>query len=250
MAEKHVVVARFTMPMEAHMACGRLQADGIPAYVTGDISSSAFSGIGMVGAIEVHVPESAHERAEEVLAECMQEQQYTAGTEQRPQQETPIWVCSLCGDAVSVDETVCAACGTSREAVRPGASQDLRENRPASRLDLQPDKPVSTAPAHEPAFEMPSLENLNQGDVLAGRALKAALVTLLFSPIVCLWGALAFAVVLFVLIAFWFLLQLLLYPGELSPSSLRKVYLAVAIDVFVVLVFLSYFWQFYSRILF
>ncbi len=246
MAEKHIVAARFTLPIEAQVACGRLQAEGIQAYVTGDLSSSAFSGIGMVGAIELYVPASAYDRAQEVLAECMQEQRYTAGTEERPPLETDIWVCSLCGDAVSIDETVCAACGTSRDAVQPAASQDFRANRPASRMDLQQDRPVATPSSTvQPDFEMPALDNLSRGDVLAGRALKAALVNLLFSPIICYWGAFVFAVILFALIAFWFLGQLLLYHGELSSSSLRKVNLAIAIDVFVVAIMLFYLWQFF-----
>ena len=110
MGEEQVVIARYSLPMEAQLACGRLHAEGIAATVTGDDVASPFAGIlGVSGCVELHVPAADVERAEAILAAVIEDQQANAGARQGDQLDTPIWVCSLCGDAVSVAETVCAA---------------------------------------------------------------------------------------------------------------------------------------------
>ena len=249
MSEKPILIATFTQTVEAQVACGRLRAEGIAAYVTGDVDSSAFPGMtGIAGRIELYVPEEEVQRAEVILEACRHEQRVTAGLEER-EPEGPVWVCSLCGDAVPLTETVCAACGTSREALRPGPSRDLQENRPARRAapeQLQKDEPASGGQSADSGFEMPELENLHRGDALAARALKAAGVCVLFSPAVLLsTGCVLLVIVPFVLLAFWFLGQLMLYKGELSPRGMRQFYLALALDLIILLGMLLFLARYY-----
>jgi hypothetical protein len=249
MAEKPILIATFMQAVEAQVACGRLRAEGIAAYVTGDVDSSAFPGMtGIAGRLELYVPEAEVRRAEAILEACRREQRVTAGLEER-EPEGPVWVCSLCGDAVPVSETVCAACGTSREALRSGPSRDLQENRPARRPspeDLQKDEPASGGHGGDSGLEMPELENLNRGDALAARALKASAICVLFSPVVLLsTGCVLLVIVPFVVLAFWFLGQLFLYKGELSPRAMRRFYLALALDLVIGLGVLAFLARFY-----
>jgi len=240
MSEKPILIATFTQAVEAQVACGRLRAEGIAAYVTGDVDSSAFPGMtGIAGRLELYVPEEEVQRAEVILEACRHEQRVTAGLEER-EPEGPVWVCSLCGDAVPFTETVCAACGTSREALRPGPSRDLQENRPARRAapeQLQKDEPNPGGRGADSDFELPELENLHRGDALAARALKASAICVLFSPLLLSTGC-AVVFVAFGILSFWFLGQLLFYKGELSPRGMRQFYGALALDLVILLVVL------------
>src|SRR5260370_34345752 len=225
--EKYVVVATFTMPWEAQLACGRLEAEGILAHVLGDAAASAFGVLSAVGGkVELYVSAADAERALTVLAECMPEEHWrvmmaehlqparTALSEWTPndgiqlsaandgEKDASLWVCSVCGDAVSVAETVCPACGTSREALRPAQSEDVRESHPVERASLphlHNEETVSARPALEADFEAPEPDDRPAGDVLAGRALKVALLSLLIPPL-CVWS-------------FSLLLELLCYDG-------------------------------------
>src|SRR5262249_7584180 len=197
--------------------CGAVRPRCMPALGVGRGEASGLPGrSGVAGRLDLYLPDAEFRRAQVILESCLREQRVSAGMEERGP-EGPVWVCSLCGDAVPVTETVCAACGTSREAVRPAKSQDLQENRPAERAapeQLQKDEPGSGERLVGSDFELPDIENLNRGDALAARALKASAICVLFSPVV-LWGTLL-ALIPFVILSFWFLGQVLLYKGELS----------------------------------
>ena len=247
--EKYVVVATFTFPEEAQLACGRLEAEGIPGRVTSDVPS-AFYGFSGMGRVELYVPEAHAERAASILAECMKEEELDAEGERLPEREKALWVCTLCGDAVSVNESACPSCGTSREALQPAKSENLLESRPRQRVDLQREEPVTTELPVEADFDVPPLANFNRGDVIAGRAMKAAFVNLLVWPMICtpLFGC-VFVVIPFTLLAYGFLAQLMFYNGELSPSGMRKFYVALALDILlpvvVGIVFLSVYYRFH-----
>jgi hypothetical protein len=249
MSEKQVVIATFIGLVEAQVACGRLRAEGIAAFVNGDVDSSAFPGLsGVAGRLELYVPEAEFQRAQVILEACLHEQRVSAGMEARGP-EGPVWVCSLCGDAVPVTETVCAACGTSREAVRPAKSQGLQENRPAERAAPEQLQKVEPGFGERPVgsdFELPDLESFNRGDALAARALKASAICVLFSPAVLLGtGCIFWMIIPFVILPFWFLGQLLLYKGELSPRALRQFYFALTLDLLILLGLLFYLGRFH-----
>jgi hypothetical protein len=52
-------------------------------------------------------------------------------------------------------------------------------------------------------------------------------------------------IVPFVLLAFWFLGQLMLYKGELSPRGMRQFYLALALDLIILLGMLLFLARYY-----
>src|SRR5262249_42608149 len=55
--EKFVTVARFSVPVEAELACGRLEAEGIPAGLLGEFGVSMLGGWSdPFGGIQLQVP--------------------------------------------------------------------------------------------------------------------------------------------------------------------------------------------------
>lgn len=245
MSEKPIVIARFEMPAEAQLACGRLQAEGISAHVVG-LGGAATLGflVSIGGQIELYVDAADAPRAQQILAACMPNERWRAllddqqerapsgfiesGADERltnvryENDDAPLWVCSLCGDAISVAETVCAACGTPREA-QPTAPQESREkrSRPSGRRNaIKKDKGMATASSRERELDEDGWSPTHQGDLLASRAFRAALLSFIFP---CL-GVVAFALI-------W---QLMFYSGELSPSGTRKLYCAIAINALAV----------------
>jgi hypothetical protein len=254
MSEQPVLVATFTQAVEAQVACGRLRAEGIAAAVSNDVDSSAFPGImGIAGRIELYVPAADRDRAEAILEACMHEQRSSA--EQEPlHPDDNFWVCSLCGDAVPGNLMACPACGTSRAAVRLGASDEFLEQQPAPRAapeGVQQEGPaVPDADLHA-GLDLADLATY-QGDDLAARAMRTATFTLLLWPFseLAIWlmipPVVAFLLMLpLSLYSFWLLLRLMLYAGEFSATGVRRLYVAVALNVMLGLALLTLAASFY-----
>lgn len=66
-------IARFSDPIEAELACGRLLDEGLSAVITGDITANAFSLGYMTGGIELSVPGAEKDRAIKVLTDFAKE---------------------------------------------------------------------------------------------------------------------------------------------------------------------------------
>jgi hypothetical protein len=239
MSEQYVVVATFSLPVEAQVACARLRDEGIPAQLTGDIASSAFAGLaGVGGRIELHVPASHYDQALAILEDVLEEQEARADPNRRRRREyeEDLWVCSLCGEALGMEVTVCPACGTSREAVTPAASDQLARGRaprrPASE-QLKTDAAPAAIPGLTTGIEIPPVQ-LERGDHLAGRSLKVAFVALLLLP-ECMYAFGVLAALPLCVLACAPMVPLLLHQGELSRGGMWKMYVALAIDVGLVL---------------
>jgi hypothetical protein len=248
-SEPFVTVARFTSPLEAQLAVGRLEAEGIQAYLTGDLSASVFSGMGALGGqVHLQVLADDQERAVQVLEECVADT--LSGDGKSPiENDTAIWVCPLCGDAVRVILPVCPSCHTLRgatPAVDPageGAIQDApspasrRRRKPChqpSPQGVQKLEAVSSQPPPLPAREdggeikVPQLA-VFYGDERARRALHAALASLVI-PIL-LPFCLPYSV--FLVFSLWF------HDGELSTKGQKSLYLTLVIHgIFLVILLL------------
>ena len=232
MAEKHTVVACYSLPIEAQLACGRLQAEGISAYVLGAGAPDAFAGLGGLGGrVELYVPISAYDRAAAILEDCQDEMQAREKTEGRNQRgdEPELWLCTLCGEALSDDVWVCPSCGTSRAGLKSVERQRSTDFRPApqpAKADVQTEAPAPPPPL-EPDFVLPPLATF-QGDDLASRALKTAFLSVLLLPL-CL-------------ISLSQAVTLLLFQGQFSPAGSFKRWLAIFINAIlalaIVLIFL------------
>jgi hypothetical protein len=223
--EKLVTVATFTQPLEAQIARGRLEHEGITVFLTGDLTASAFAGFSGIGGLtELQVPEADAERAATVLAECMGEEELDDDWESRAEQEEDLWVCSLCGSSVANDLEVCPSCKTPKEAIRSGTrtsrirsqapvADELAEQGVQKREEIATGRPLDQElPEPESDLQLPSMETF-LGDDLARRAFRSALVSL--------------AVVPLGLYSLWLLLRLALFSGEVSPVGMRRIYGAI-----------------------
>jgi hypothetical protein len=246
MTDKFVTVARFSDPMEAQLAVGRLDAEGIKAYLIGDLSLSVFSTVGsLTGQVHLQVGADDQERAVKILEECspdIVDDRWKAQTED----DSAIWVCPLCGDAVRVILPVCPSCHTLRgstpetdpadaEAIQDSPSPTRRRHRErrkeaspqgVQKLEEITDRPLPS-PEKEDAgeIEVPQLATLH-GDQMARSALRSALFGLVL-PFLLLF-------------AVYMVFSLLFYDGELSPKGRRDLYFTLAILGAVLLILLLF----------
>jgi hypothetical protein len=232
MSDRLVTVARYSVDVEAQLAVGRLQAEGIPAFLSGEWSAGAFSGVsGLGGPMQVQVHEMDLKRARDILATCTADEELDEDWEELA--EADVWVCSLCGEPVSSDLSACPACQTPRNALRSDAAHALpRPRQPAALLPeagiVRRDQLAAgppPVPEHELAEDGPDLPPAETflGDDLARRAFRAAV-----------FGCVTLFVV-FNLYSLWLLLRAGLFPGQLSPAGMRRLYIALLMNLGVVL---------------
>ena len=159
MSDKLVEVAAYSIPVEAHAARGLLEAEGIRAFLEGEHAVNVFAGIQC--RITLHVAESDAERAVALLADVV---------EGPPPDDSRLWLCPLCGDAVGIDATVCPACETPRPETwqvysatggNPfnSDSEDIQSEAPPDRSTVTSDTPIEAVPwAREEEEDQPSRE--------------------------------------------------------------------------------------------
>lgn len=224
MPEPFVTLAAYHMPVEAELARGRLETEGIHAFLTGGGSVGLFGGIqGLGGMIQLRVSEADAGRAAEILA--AHEKAEGDGGEERAADDSALWLCPLCGETVGDDLSVCPSCETPRPAPTKSpamtalprhnpASQDVQE-KPAPKAEtITSDTPLEAVPsAVEDDLNLPNLGTM-VGDDLVRRAFVSSLFPLLF------------------LYSFWLLARLGFYSGAVSPRMMRMLYWTIAIDAF------------------
>jgi Putative prokaryotic signal transducing protein len=225
MSDKLVFVAAFVMPVEAQLARGLLEAEGIRAFLTGEQTANVFSGIqGIGGQIRLSVAEADSERAAEIIAPYLDHP--TGDADAAPEDGAGLWLCPLCGDAVGEEMNYCPACKTPRSAARQSlavtgvplynaASQEIQEEPVAKSGKITTDAPLEAEPSMlDGDIDVPDMETL-VGNDLVRRAFRLSLFSLLL-PILA-----PFAVWLFVRLAF--------YPGKISPRLMPQFYGTMAI---------------------
>jgi hypothetical protein len=243
MADEFVTIGEYGSIVEAQLARDRLRADGIAAFVFGEDLIGGL-GMGIGGAIRLQVPAADAPRAAGILASCL-----ARADDEPPQERGPaeaVWLCPLCGEPVPVVQSLCPFCETQRgdiQAVEPGdllpslpgrrrtrAAKDTRTDIQEKKEELTPEVPARSTVEPPPApaagdlydgrVELPPLATF-QGDDLAERAYRAALFGLLFFPLT--------------LYSLWLLLRLAFFPGDISPGGMRRMYIAVALNLLVAL---------------
>ncbi|MFC5271047.1 DUF2007 domain-containing protein [Adhaeribacter terreus] len=70
MQDELVTLAAYLMPVEAHILKGRLESEGIPAYVIGENFSTIYPfAAQLTGGVKLKVAATDLERAKEILAD-------------------------------------------------------------------------------------------------------------------------------------------------------------------------------------
>jgi hypothetical protein len=120
MQNRFIVVSRVGTPLEAQMVLQGLAEAGIPAFLSGEMTASAFPGLTALGPqLAVLAAQADRKRALDVLSDL---QCHAApGWEEAVQVDEGVWVCPLCGSAESEAEEVCSSCSTPRP---PGEDEE------------------------------------------------------------------------------------------------------------------------------
>jgi hypothetical protein len=238
-ADKYVIVAKFTFPYEGELAKNLLQNEGVESFLSGEMSADALSGIAEQVLLQVH--EHDAQRAAAILA--AQQASLGENWEEEAEKGSDVWVCSLCGAPVSNLLSVCVGCQTPREGIRADPPASLTHVRRAPAAPPPPDPVLkrdeiatAAAPAREPAAkaraaepgpaEEESIPETSVGDDMARRALIAAI----FGVVGAGASVLLVGLVILLPLSWYFLARVMFFQGELSRGALRRYYLALAIS--------------------
>jgi hypothetical protein len=208
MPENFTTVATFTEPGEAEIACARLRDEGIAAFVTGDIATGVFPGLGATSHVQLRVPQVDLERAREILAASVKQ------AEENAHERSLFWSCPSCGWHADYETELCPACGALLD--------------PPYDPDLAPEPEAATEDEQEPDAAPPTKADTWVGDKLATRAFRAAIAGLF------VWWPCP-PIPLGALYSLYLLCRLVLYSGEVSASAVGKCLVAFVIDLVIVL---------------
>ena len=115
MSDSFIMIAGYSASYEANSALSRLQAAGIPAFLTGEMTASTFSGnYGMGPNIQLLVARSDAKRAADIIG-CLEEERMEAGWEDDFSTEEGYWICSQCDEAIEDASDICPWCKSPRE---------------------------------------------------------------------------------------------------------------------------------------
>jgi hypothetical protein len=236
-----VTVATYSLAYEAELAKNLLQAEGIQAIRGGDLSGGLLASF----QIQLQVQEEDAPRATAILAA-----QAAASLDEdwEDRAESGVWTCSLCGEPVPEEQTVCRSCQTPRDAIRATRPPSLLQTDPAppfpdgvqarDQVTATAPPPPTPQPSREaetneepPEPEPPSAE----GDDFARRAFIAAVFGLVGAVIPFLLGAIPLFLVvglsmIMMALSWWYLFRLFFFPEELSPRGMRSFYGALAVN--------------------
>jgi hypothetical protein len=239
MAENFVTVATFNQTYEAQLAKNLLENEGIAGLMSGEFTSDVMFGNTALGdQIVLKVPEEEAGRAAGILATV---QAARLEPDWEKQAEAGVWVCSICGEAISNRLSMCYACQTPREGIRADAPRDRHAIQPANE-DIQKSDEITNAPVSPPSSvksplaEKPEEDTepppLSPLDEVARHAFGAALFCLLT---VCLSFPLSA----------YYLAQIFFSDEDLTPRGRRYLYGALLINgtylLIILLIFLSYY---------
>jgi hypothetical protein len=259
MAETYVTVATYIDPMEAEMARSRLEAEGITAQMIGNETADLFSGmVGLVGSIQVRVPEQKREAAVALLAQ-VEQARLDRGWENRTEFDAGVWVCPLCGEAVEESLSVCPSCQTERPVAPRHGIQDREglsspsapagSSAAAGSQEIQQPGRMGKKKKKEKRHRSTSVEgdvdlppvDTFLGDDLARRACLAGLFTLMCAGLARLAAVIAvFGFIPLGLYSLWLLARLAIFPGPLSSRGMLLFYSAIAFDLIALLIAVAF----------
>jgi hypothetical protein len=177
MSDRFVTVASYAHTPEAQMARNLLEAEGIPAFLAGEMTANALTGFAGEAHLQVHEQDAP--RAVSLLAAVAARASLEPDWE--AQAEQGLWTWPLCGTAVRLGEDVCPACHSPNTAV----TTDRRDTwAQAPRPDLERVKASDQVRANAPRPPR-SLENEDSeaADPKAKAGCFVGLVALVLGPL-------------------------------------------------------------------
>ena len=115
MSDSFIVIAAYDYTHQANAALSDLQAAGIPAFLSGELTASAFPGnYGMGPQIQLLVPQADAKRAADIMS-CLEAEDNVIDWDDGFSAEEGYWICSQCDEAVEDAVDVCTSCKSPRE---------------------------------------------------------------------------------------------------------------------------------------
>ena len=230
MADEFTKVATYNQSFEAQLAKNLLENEGIPTILSGELTSDVlFSNAGLGDQIVLKVRHEDAQRAAGILATVAAAKLEENWEEQA---ESGVWICTICGEPIHNSLSVCYSCQTPREGIRATAprestaiqhnpatlptGEEVQKRGDIARALAPAAMPPSTTTTPESAASYEPLPPILPGDLLASRALFAAMIgagTLCLLPL-----------------SWYFLLQAVSFDGPRSPRGNRHLYGALAIN--------------------
>jgi hypothetical protein len=122
MSDHFVTVQHFGNSFEAQLAKNLLENEGITSMVTGELSQDVLLGTGL-NQIALQVHEDDAQRATGILA-AVAAAKLDEDWEEQAESGAGVWTCSICGEPISNNLSVCYSCQTPRESIRAGDPRD------------------------------------------------------------------------------------------------------------------------------
>lgn len=239
MSDKYVTVATFHRSFEAQLARNLLEEEGITSTLSGEFTADMlpFGQAGGGDQIVLQVQEANAQRAAGILA-AVAAAKLEDNWEDEAESGSDVWVCTICGEPVSNQLSICYSCETPREGIRAGVPRNSTSIQPQTpSLPEREAKPTRAAitstplpaplpppvptPAAPPDEDREEIAPTAAGDDLARRAFMASVIGL---------------IAIFILpLAWYYLLRVVIFDGELSPKGVRHLYGALLINGFVIL---------------
>jgi hypothetical protein len=234
--QRLVTVASFNSPVEADIVRGQLREAGIEAFLADEaLAGNFWALVNAVGGVKVQVADADLAPARELL----QRQREPPPADASAALSSGSWRCPECGSQVDAGFEICWNCGTSRDgqidpsfAAEPAESEPQSAPSPAA-LDWQspPDGKTDLdsnpfrspqAPLHDERVDpiVPE-EETDYGDELAQRAMRSAVLGLIFCPVV------------FNIVSVSLLVQLAVHNYPLGPRGQRRFYLAWLLNILI-----------------
>lgn len=221
MADTFVTVMTFHQSFEAQLAKNLLEDEGIASILSGELTADMlpFGQAGGGDQIVLQVHEGDAQRAAGVLA-AVAAAKLDDNWEEEAESGAGVWICSICGEPISNRLSSCYSCQTPREGIRAAVPREQIAIQPypaatpvgeevQKRDDIIRTHPPASAASPAPAVDEAKSEEVSltaAGDDLARRALIASLSIVLLP------------------LAWYYLLRVAFFDGEMSPKGLRHLY--------------------------
>jgi hypothetical protein len=133
MDEQFVTVATYHRTSEAQLAKNLLEEEGIASILSGDLTADMLP-LGQAGGgdqVVLQVRAGDAQRAAVILAEVAAAK-LDDNWEEEAESGADVWLCSICGEPISNNLSICYSCQTPRDSIRtalPRESILAREQR-------------------------------------------------------------------------------------------------------------------------
>jgi hypothetical protein len=150
MSDQFVTVATYNRSFEAQCAKNLLENEGIESMLSGEITADVLS-FGQAGGgdqIVLQVREEDAQRATGILA-AVAAAKLEDNWEDEAESGSDVWVCTLCGEPISNQISICYSCQTPREGIlsAPNNLRGIQSNPTPTNEEIQKRDEIARSPS-------------------------------------------------------------------------------------------------------